>query len=54
MLWRSIVCIARCIEILKGEGTRWFTITDNSNKELKIISKDKMSFSALHFSDKDV
>lgn len=35
------------------EGVRWFTITDNNNKGLKITSKDRMSFSAMHFSDKD-
>lgn len=36
------------------EDIRWFTITDNSNRGLKIISKDHLSFGALHFSDKDL
>ncbi|MFV0469679.1 MAG: glycoside hydrolase family 2 TIM barrel-domain containing protein [Dysgonomonas sp.] len=33
------------------EDIRWFTITDKNNKGLKITSKNKMSFSALHFTD---
>ncbi len=36
------------------EDARWFTITDNSNQGLKITSKDRLSFCALHFSDKDL
>ncbi|NDV68794.1 glycoside hydrolase family 2 TIM barrel-domain containing protein [Dysgonomonas sp. 25] len=33
------------------EDVRWFTIADNSNKGIKVTSKDNMNFSALHFSD---
>lgn len=36
------------------EDIRWFTITNNSNQGLKITSKDRLSFGALHFSDKDL
>jgi len=35
------------------EDIRWFTITDNNNQGLKITSKNNLSFSALHFTDKD-
>jgi beta-galactosidase len=36
------------------EDIRWITITDGSNRGLKITSKDRLNFSALHFSDKDL
>lgn len=36
------------------EDVRWFTITDNNNKGIKITSKDRMNFSALHFTDNDL
>lgn len=34
------------------EGARWITLTDGSNNGLKIVSKDRLNFSALHFSDR--
>lgn len=36
------------------EGVRWLTVTDSKNEGLKIMSKDCMNFSALHFSDNDL
>ena len=36
------------------EDVRWFIISDKNNRGLKITSKDQLSFSALHFSDKDL
>lgn len=36
------------------EGIRWFTMTDTNNRGIKITSKDRMSFSALHFPDKEI
>lgn len=33
------------------EGVRWITIADENNNGLRIVSKDRMNFSALHFSD---
>ena len=36
------------------EGIRWVEITNSNNQGLKIIAKNKMSFSALHFSDQAV
>ncbi len=33
------------------EGIRWLTIADKYGKGIKILSKDRLSFSALHFSD---
>lgn len=36
------------------EGIRWIEIKDNNNHGLKITSKDKLAFSALHFTDKAV
>lgn len=33
------------------EGVRWLSLTDNSDKGIKITSKDKLNFSALHFTD---
>lgn len=36
------------------EDVRWLTISDKNNRGLKITSKDQLSFSALHFSDKDL
>ncbi len=36
------------------ENIRWFTITDNNGRGLKISSKDRLSFSALHFTDNDL
>lgn len=35
------------------EDVRWFSLTDNTGKGLKITSKDRLSFSAFHFSDAD-
>lgn len=35
------------------ESVRWFTITNEANKGLKVTSKGEMGFSALHFSDAD-
>ncbi|WP_165024036.1 glycoside hydrolase family 2 TIM barrel-domain containing protein [Dysgonomonas sp. ZJ279] len=35
------------------EGIRWITLTDDNDRGLKITSKDRMNFSALHFLDKD-
>ena len=36
------------------EDVRWFAITDNNRSGLKITSKDRMSFSALHVTDRDL
>lgn len=36
------------------EDVRWLIISRNNNQGLKVTSKDKLSFSALHFSDKDL
>lgn len=36
------------------EDVRWITISDSNNKGLKISSKDRLGFSALHFSDQDL
>lgn len=36
------------------EGVRWLSLTDNSGNGLKIISKDRLNFSALHFSDEQI
>ena len=36
------------------EGIRWIEIKDNNNHGLKITSKDRLAFSALHFTDKAV
>ena len=33
------------------EDVRWFTISDNTNRGIKVTAKDNMSFSALHFTD---
>lgn len=36
------------------DGVRWISISDQSNQGIKISSKDKLEFSALHFTDKDI
>jgi beta-galactosidase len=36
------------------EGVRWVSFTDTNKQGVKITSKDKLSFSALHFSDKEL
>ncbi len=36
------------------EGIRWAQITDNNNRGIKITSRDALSFSALHFTDKEI
>jgi len=36
------------------EDIRWVTFTDQNGKGIKIASKDKLSFSAMHYSDKDI
>jgi beta-galactosidase len=36
------------------EEVRWITFTDNNHQGLKITAKDRLSFSALHFPDKDI
>lgn len=36
------------------EEIRWVSLTNNQNKGLKIISKNNLNFSALHFSDIDI
>lgn len=36
------------------EDIRWISLTDDQNKGIKIISKDRLNFSALHFSDADI
>ncbi len=36
------------------EDIRWFTLTDDKGKGLKISSKDRLSFSALHFTDNEL
>lgn len=36
------------------EGIRWTLLKNSEGKGLKIVSKDRMSFSALHFTDQDV
>jgi len=36
------------------EGIRWVSIADKDNNGMKIISKDKLNFGALHFSDEDL
>lgn len=36
------------------EGVRWFVMSNNNKQGIKITSKDRMSFSALHFPDRDV
>ncbi|GGH18749.1 DUF4981 domain-containing protein [Sphingobacterium alkalisoli] len=36
------------------EGVRWLTMKNKRNQGIRIISKDRLSFSALHFSDADV
>jgi beta-galactosidase len=36
------------------DGIRWISVADKDNNGMKITSKDNLSFSALHFSDKDL
>lgn len=36
------------------DDIRWLTITDANNKGVRILSKDRLSFSALHFTDQDL
>jgi beta-galactosidase len=36
------------------EGIRWVVLTNASGKGLKVTSKDRLSFSALHFTDQDL
>jgi beta-galactosidase len=36
------------------EDTRWLTITDENGNGVKITFRDKMSFTALHFTDNDL
>ena len=36
------------------EGIRWLTLTNHENKGLKIIAKNQMAFSALHFTDAEL
>ena len=36
------------------DDVRWFTLTDGSNKGLKVTSKGHMEFSALHMTDDDL
>lgn len=36
------------------EDIRWIEITDSNNRGLKVIAKNKLSFSALHFSDQAI
>jgi beta-galactosidase len=36
------------------EGVRWVSFTDANKQGIKITSKDKLSFSALHFSDREL
>lgn len=36
------------------EDVRWLVISDKNNHGLKITSKDRLAFSALHFPDKDL
>lgn len=35
------------------EDVRWLSLTDNNGKGIKIVSKDNMNFSALHFTDSE-
>lgn len=36
------------------DDVRWLSLTDKSGKGIKFISKDKLNFSALHYTDKDL
>ncbi|MDR2954190.1 MAG: DUF4981 domain-containing protein [Prevotella sp.] len=36
------------------ESIRWFTVTDNNSQGLKVSSKDRMNFAALHFTDNEL
>lgn len=36
------------------EEIRWLSVSDGQGKGLKIVSNDKLSFTALHYSDKDL
>jgi len=36
------------------ESVRWVTITDNNKNGLKISSKDRLNFAALHFTDNEI
>ncbi len=36
------------------EDIRWFRVTDNNGQGLKVSSKDRLSFSALHFTDNEL
>jgi beta-galactosidase len=36
------------------EDVRWVTFTNSNKQGLKITAKDHLSFSALHFHDKDI
>lgn len=36
------------------EDIRWFTISDNKNLGIKVSSRNHLSFSALHYTDKDL
>jgi beta-galactosidase len=36
------------------EDIRWFTVTDNAGRGIKVTSKNNLCFSALHFMDKEV
>jgi beta-galactosidase len=35
------------------EDVRWMTLTDDAGKGVRIVSKDRLNFSALHFTDRD-
>lgn len=36
------------------DDVRWLTLTDKSGKGIKFISKDKLNFSALHYTDEEL
>ncbi|MBQ4162963.1 MAG: beta-galactosidase, partial [Parabacteroides sp.] len=36
------------------EEVRWLSLTNKSNQGIKITSKDRLNFSALHFTDQDL
>ena len=50
----SQVFISYNFSVKETKSIRWIEISNSMSKALKIISKDKLSFSALHFTDEAV
>lgn len=47
-------CYVRSQTMGNRDDVRWLTLTSNANRGIKITSKDKLNFSALHFTDQDL